>query len=281
MTQRIPEQLVQGIRTQDGAGVNLVRVLGHTTTKTFDPILMLDSFDSKNPADYIAGFPLHPHRGIETVSYLCHGTMMHRDTLGHQATISDGGVQWMCAGSGIEHEERIPASDWMLGVQLWLNLPSNEKMCPPSYTGIESADIPEIPCGDGIVRVLAGTFGDTTGHLGAHLPLDYYDIVLPADGTATLNVKPGTSAMAFTLLGNSAIAGEPIREKTAVKLGDGDELTVENLGHGEAHILYMASRALHEPIAWGGPIVMNTSKELNQAFDDLDAGTFIKADIAY
>lgn len=281
MAQRIPEQRVQGVRTQDGAGVNLVRVLGHDTTSIFDPILMLDSFDSKNPADYIAGFPLHPHRGIETVSYLCHGTMVHRDTLGHQATISDGGVQWMCAGSGIEHEERIPASDWMLGVQLWLNLPASEKMCPPSYTGIEGADIPEAPCGDGVVRVLAGAFENTTGHQGAHLPLDYYDIVLPAGGSAALHVKPGTSAMAFTLLGDASIAGEPIREKTAVKLSDGDELTVENLGHEEAHVLYMASRALREPIAWGGPIVMNTPEELNRAFEELDAGTFITSDITY
>ena len=170
MTQRIPEQLVQGIRTQDGAGVNLVRVLGHTTTKTFDPILMLDSFDSKNPADYIAGFPLHPHRGIETVSYLC---ARHHDAPRYPGP-SGNHLRWRCPvdvrGFGHRTRGRIPATNWMLGVQLWLNLPSNEKMCPPSYTGIESADIPEIPCGDGIVRVLAGTFGDTTGHLGAHLP---------------------------------------------------------------------------------------------------------------
>ena len=272
---------VQGFKTQDGAGVHLVRVLSHDTVKDFDPILMLDSFDSHNPSDYIAGFPLHPHRGIETISYLCRGTMVHHDSAGGQATITDGGVQWMCAGSGIMHEEAIPAVDWLLGVQLWLNMPANEKMCPPAYHGIDAASIPEVAFDGATVRVLAGRFQDVQGHLGDHLPLDYYDIVLPAHTKATLPVAAGTSALAFTLLGTVSIAGDPIREKTAVKLEDGDEFVVENAGSSQAHVLYIASRALGEPVAWGGPIVMNTDAELRCAFDELEAGTFIKEGIDY
>src|SRR5699024_2133580 len=131
---------VTGFRTQDGAGVKLVRVLGNATVEEFDPILMLDSFDSTNPDDYTAGFPLHPHRGIETISYLYRGQMVHKDTLGNEASIGDGEVQWMNAGSGIQHEEQIPESDRVLGVQLWLNLPQSQKMSQPSYHSIHNKD---------------------------------------------------------------------------------------------------------------------------------------------
>ena len=132
---------VAGFRTQDGAGVNLVRVLGNKTVQDYDPILMLDSFDSENPDDYTAGFPMHPHRGIETISYLYRGQMTHRDSLGNEDTIRDGEVQWMTAGSGILHEEKLPASDKLLGVQLWLNLPAKDKMVPPTYHSIKKSEI--------------------------------------------------------------------------------------------------------------------------------------------
>ena len=131
--ERKVEQQVRGFRTQDGAGVNLVRVLGKGTVSEYDPILMLDSFDSTNPDDYTAGFPMHPHRGIETISYVYHGYMTHKDSLGNEDTIGDGEVQWMTAGSGILHEEKLPASERLLGVQLWLNLPAKDKMVPPAY----------------------------------------------------------------------------------------------------------------------------------------------------
>lgn len=281
MKSRIPRQTVQGVKAQDGAGVQLVRVLGHDTTSAFDPFLMLDSFDSVDPREYTAGFPLHPHRGIETISYLCRGAMRHRDSLGNEATITDGGVQWMCAGSGIEHEEQIPAAERLLGVQLWLNMPAAEKMSAPGYHGIEASSIPEVPCGAATVRVLAGSFSGHRGHRGDHLPLDYYDVVLPPRASAEIPVEQGADAMAFTLLGDVSIAGTPIAEKTAVKLGDGDVLSVRNEGEGEAHVLYMASRALGEPIAWGGPIVMNTRSELEQAYRDLREGTFIRDEITY
>ena len=271
---------IRGFRTKDGAGVNLVRVLGNQTTKEFDPILMLDSFDSINPADYTAGFPTHPHRGIETISYVSKGKMVHRDSLGNEDGISDGEVQWMNSGSGIMHEEMVPAADRLLGVQLWLNLPSKDKMSKPSYNSIKNSDIKEISIDNGKIRLLAGKYGDLQGYKGEHLPLDYYDIHLNANGQITLNMKQDDSVMIFTLLGDIYINGEHIEEKTAVKLTEGDTVTIKN-GDKNAQILYISSRALNEPIAWAGPIVMNTQEELQTAFSELRNNTFIKEKIKY
>ncbi len=266
---------VQGYRTQDGAGVSLVRVLGNTTVEDFDPILMLDSFDSTNPADYIAGFPMHPHRGIETVSYLYKGNMVHKDTLGNEDAITDGEVQWMNSGSGILHEERLPASDRMLGVQLWLNLPASEKMSKPTYRAVRSGEIEEIPLEGGYLRLLAGTYEGHQGHTGEHLPLDYYDVHLHEGASLVIPTAEDDSLMAFTLLGEAWIAGEKTEEKTAVKLSSGDALELKG-AEGGSQILVMRSRALAEPVAWAGPIVMNTREELSDAFRELEEGTFIK-----
>ena len=271
---------VQGFRAVDGAGVNLVRVLGHETAKDFDPILMLDSFDSTNPDDYTAGFPMHPHRGIETVSYLYRGKMVHSDTLGNVDSISDGEVQWMCSGSGILHEEKVPASERLLGVQLWLNLPAKDKMCNPSYRSIGTSEIQDIEIEGGTLRLLAGSYKDHAGHQGDHVPFDYYDVHLHAGAQLVIDTQSDDSVMAFTLLGDAIIAGEQVAEKTAVKLGDGDTLTLKG-AEGGSQILVMKARALNEPIAWAGPIVMNTQEELSEAFDELDRGTFIRDDLDF
>lgn len=289
---RTIESTVRGYRTQDGAGVSLVRVLGNTTAETFDPILMLDSFDSTNPADWRAGFPMHPHRGIETVSYLVRGAMRHRDSLGNSAQVGDGEVQWMCAGSGIVHEEMIPATTRLLGVQLWLNLPAADKLCRPSYTSVLRDQIPEVRLPGATVRVLAGSFGETRGHQGSHLPLDYYDVVLDPGTEVSIPTVADRSVMAFTLLGDAVIAGMPVAEKTAVRLSAGDVVTVAAPAAPaapaasvapveQAHVLVMSAPALGEPIAWGGPIVMNTRSELQRAFDELDRGTFLHDGVAY
>ncbi|MDN5308427.1 MAG: quercetin 2,3-dioxygenase, partial [Eubacteriaceae bacterium] len=156
---------INGFRTQDGAGVNLVRVLGHDTVSDYDPILMLDSFDSTNPDDYTAGFPMHPHRGIETISYVFRGKMTHRDSLGNEDTISDGEVQWMTAGSGILHEEKLPASERLLGVQLWLNLAASDKWVPPAYRSVKNSEIEEIEIENGKLRLLAGQYETHQGYL--------------------------------------------------------------------------------------------------------------------
>lgn len=273
-------QLVRGYRTTDGAGVSLVRVLGNQTVYRYDPILMLDSFDSTNPDDYIAGFPMHPHRGIETISYVYHGHMTHKDSLGNEDTISDGEVQWMTAGSGIMHEEKLPAATRLLGVQLWLNLPAKDKMAPPAYHSIKNKDITEINFNWGKLRLLAGGFEGKKGYISKYLPLDYYDLHINPNQSVIINTESDRSVMLFTLLGDAYIGGELVKEKTAVKLTSGDQVEIKATDD-KAQVLFISSKRLDEPVAWGGPIVMNTREELNQAFDDLRRGTFLRDKIAY
>jgi len=274
------KQRVRGFRTQDGAGVNLVRVLGSGTVQEYDPILMLDSFDSINPADYVAGFPMHPHRGIETISYVFRGKMTHRDSLGNEDTITDGEVQWMTAGSGILHEEKLPPSERLLGVQLWLNLPAKDKMCPPTYQSIKRDEIPEIKIQNALVRLLAGTFEGKQGFISKYLPLEYYDIHLEAEGSLILKTPQDRSVMIFTLLGDAFVGGELVNEKTAAKLTGGEFVEIKATDR-KAQVLFVSSRSLSEPVVWGGPIVMNTREELNKAFDDLRKGTFLQDHIHY
>lgn len=269
-------KMVKGFRTRDGAGVSLVRVLGRDTVEDFDPILMLDSFDSTNPDDYTKGFPMHPHRGIETISYLYKGKMVHKDTLGNEDAITSGEVQWMNSGSGIEHEERIPEADRLLGVQLWLNLPKSDKMSQPSYHRVTNDEIKEIDIDGGKIRLLAGKYKDETGHMGEHLPFNYYDIHLDKGKTFEMTMAMDESIMLFTLVGEIEVAGEKVDEKTAVKLSEGDCLKITSLSDG-AQILYMSSKKLGEPVAWAGPIVMNTPREIQEAYIDLRNDTFIKS----
>ncbi len=279
MERKISQQ-VRGYRTQDGAGVNLVRVLGNRTVQEYDPILMLDSFDSTNPDDYTAGFPMHPHRGIETISYVYRGFMTHKDSLGNEDTIGDGEVQWMTAGSGILHEEKLPVAERLLGVQLWLNLPAKDKMVPPAYHSIKNSEIEEIELESGKLRLLAGEFEGRKGYISQYLPLDYYDIHLDAHASVVVNTDSERSVMVFTLLGDAYIGGELIKEKTAVKLTSGDHIKIK-AADNNVQVLFMSSTPLAEPVVWGGPIVMNTKEELNKAFDDIKKGTFLQDKISY
>jgi len=254
--------------------------LGNKTVEEYDPILMLDSFDSTNPDDYTAGFPMHPHRGIETISYVYRGSMTHKDSLGNEDTICDGEVQWMTAGSGIMHEEKLPAAERLLGVQLWLNLPAKDKFAPPAYHSIKSSDIEEIYFEWGMLRLLAGEFEGKKGYMSKYLPLDYYDIHLNPKESVIMNTENERSVMVFTLLGDAYIGGEPVKEKTAVKLSFGDRVEIKATDE-KAQVLFISSKRLDEPVVWGGPIVMNTKEELNNAFDDLKKGTFLRDKIAY
>lgn len=271
---------IAGFRTQDGAGVNLVRVLGNKTVQDYDPILMLDSFDSENPDDYTAGFPMHPHRGIETISYLSRGQMTHRDSLGNEDTIRDGEVQWMTAGSGILHEEKLPASDKLLGVQLWLNLPAKDKMVPPTYHSIKKSEIEDIELENGKLRLLVGEFEGRKGYESKYLPLDYYDIQLNPNGSVSIKTKRERSIMLFTLFGDAYIGGVLVNEKRAVKLSSGDYVEIKATNE-KSQVLFISSLELNEPLVWGGPIVMNTKEELMKAFDDLKTGNFLQNKIAY
>ncbi len=272
---------VTGTRTTDGAGVSLVRVLGNQTAEMYDPFLMLDAFDSADPADYTAGFPMHPHRGIETVTFLSRGKIVHRDHLGTEAAIRDGEAQWLTAGSGAFHEEMPQPAERMLGVQLWLNLPAKDKMqAPPFYHGILREEIQEFPLEHGKLRLIAGNYGSASGIQGRYLPLDYYDIFLDPRGSVTLDLSEGRSAMVFTLEGDAMVSGTHVAAKTAAKLGEGDQVTVAALDE-PIEILFMSSVRLEEPVAWYGPIVMNTTDEMITAVDEINAGTFVKQEAGY
>ncbi|NLW19873.1 MAG: pirin family protein [Clostridiales bacterium] len=272
------DQVVTGNRAIDGAGVNLVRVLGRQTTQAFDPFLMLDAFDSTNPDDYIKGFPWHPHRGIETVTYLVSGHIEHGDSLGNKGDILDGSCQWMTAGSGIMHQEMPLASPRMLGLQLWLNLPRKDKMTPPKYNDIKASDIPEVREQGSVVRVISGQYKDTQGFMeGEHVKMTMLDITLQP-GVAFAMPTPMHATVFVYLFAGAGIfglTGRELEEKRAVLFTKGDEVGFTAGSQGLHAVLCMA-KPLSEPIAWGGPIVMNTREELMNAFEELDRGTFIK-----
>ena len=265
----------QGFRTKDGAGVSLVRVLSRNTTKEYDPILMLDSFDSVDPEDYIKGFPMHPHRGIETITYLREGTMTHKDSMGNEDTITDNEVQWMTAGSGIMHEEMPKPSKRMLGVQLWLNLLSKDKMVRPHYQSLRGDDLKIVEEDCAKIKVISGEYKGTKGYAPKYLPLDFYEIEIKRNEEFTIDTKDDQQVILFTLIGDIEVEGDVVSEKTAVTTTDGDKLTIKAKDE-DVIVLFLQSIPTNEPIAWAGPIVMNTNEDLRQASLDLRNGTFIK-----
>ena len=267
---------VRGMRATDGAGVRLTRVLSQGETKAYDPFLMLDSFDSENPEDYLAGFPMHPHRGIETITYLIEGRIEHEDSLGNKDAILAGESQWMCAGSGILHQEMPKASPRMLGFQLWLNLPAAEKMCEPTYLSITQAMIPVVEQGGAKVHVISGAYGDAHGVTPGHIQASVMDVELAPGAQISLPACTGDTCFLFTIQGDALIAGQTVPEKTAALLGEGDVAHVAAPADAPARVIFYGGRPLQEPIAWGGPIVMNTQEELRFAFEELRRGTFIK-----
>ena len=273
-------QVIKGRETSDGAGVNLIRYIASPELDMFDPFLLLDAFRSDNPDDYIAGFPPHPHRGFETVTYLLDGTMRHKDSAGHEGVIRAGGVQWMTAGSGIEHSEMPEQEKGLLyGFQLWVNLPAAQKMATPRYQEFEPEEIPLERRSDGVeVKVIAGT--TTEGTSGAvtdiaAAPL-YLDITIPAETTFYELIPQGHSAFIYVIKGPLYIHGE--NKTTAVTtdsmalLDSGERLEVSS--DDAARFLLIAGRPFNEPVARYGPFVMNTEEEIQQAFTDYRAGHF-------
>lgn len=265
----------QGFRTKDGAGVSLVRVLSRNTTKEYDPILMLDSFDSTDPDDYIKGFPMHTHRGIETITYLREGTMTHKDSMGNEDTITDNEVQWMTAGSGIMHEEMPKPSKRMLGVQLWLNLLAKDKMVRPHYQSLRGDDLKIVEEDFAKIKVISGEYKGTKGYAPKYLPLDFYEIEIKKNEEFTIDTKDDQQVILFTLIGDIEVECDVVSEKTAVTTTDGDKLTIKAKDE-DVIVLFLQSIPTNEPIAWAGPIVMNTNEDLRQASLDLRNGTFIK-----
>jgi len=276
MKRREIAKTVRGQRATDGAGVRLVRVLGRADTEDFDPFLMLDSFDSTDPSDYTAGFPMHPHRGIETITYLILGKIEHEDSLGNQGTIDAGESQWMTAGSGILHQEMPKQSDRMLGFQLWLNLPRTEKMTDPAYLSITEKMIPRVTKGKAELRVLSGQFEGASGVTPRHIHATIYDVTLPKGEEIEIPTKHDETVFIFLIEGDGVVSGQPVLSKTAVLFGEGDFLAVSAQPDSDLRFIFFSASALREPIAWGGPIVMNTREELAHAFDELHRGEFIK-----
>lgn len=277
MQPRKIKKVLTGRPATDGAGVRLVRVVGFHDTKDFDPFLMLDAFDSTNPDDYTRGFPFHPHRGIETVTYLIEGEIEHSDSLGNSGTIASGDCQWMTAGSGIIHREMPRPAKRMLGVQLWLNLPAKDKMTMPSYRDIRHESIPVIETDASIVRVVSGSYGDVSGPWnGEYVRMTSLDVeVLPGQ---TWNMPTDADATLFVyIVRGSADFGEgsPIGEKHAVLFHPGESVSVQ-AGETGIRFLLFSALPLRESIAWGGPVVMNTQEELERAFIEMDEETFVK-----
>ena len=270
--------IVRGQPASDGAGVKLTRVVGTAALSQIDPILMLDAFGSDDPDAYIAGFPSHPHRGFETVTYMLAGRMRHRDNHGNEGLLGPGGVQWMTAGRGIVHSEMPEQeSGLMSGFQLWLNLPAAEKMTEPRYRDIPADEIPVVETDGATVKVIAGRFGEARGPVAptATDPL-FLDVRLPAGGALTIPVPSDHAGFVYVYEGELTVGegagAKAVAEKQAAVLGDGDVVRLKT-GSGARAVLITA-RPLREPVARYGPFVMNTPQEIQQAFADYQAGRF-------
>jgi quercetin 2,3-dioxygenase len=277
ITPRQVERLVQGQATSDGAGVKLRRVLTQDLQRRLDPFLMLDAFGTDNPGDYIGGFPDHPHRGFETVTYMLQGRMRHKDSAGNEGLLAPGGVQWMTAGRGVIHSEMPEQQDGaMEGFQLWLNLPARDKMCTPWYRDITSAEVPQWQ-GPGVtVRVIAGSSQGVAGAVQREgtEPL-YLDVHLDADARFEQPLPAGHNALVYVYRGDMVLVGGTAvrRQRMAILTNDpaSDGVAVV-AGPAGARLILIAGRPLGEPIAQHGPFVMNTRDELVQAVDDFNAG---------
>lgn len=286
--------------TIEGAGVKLHRAFGFHKPSELDPFLLFDDFRNEDPRDFQSGFPWHPHRGIETITYVLSGSVDHADSLGNTGTLGAGDVQWMTAGSGILHQEmpQGSASGQMHGFQLWANLPRDLKMTDPRYQDVNASEIPEITDDDGThVRVVVGSFWGRTGPVdGIAADPQYLDIYVPPGVKKTLPVDTYRRAFAYVFEGSAAFAdasaptgvllekevrGEELNirdmsgDRTLIRFGTGDEITVQ-AGETGVRFLLISGAPIQEPVAWHGPIVMNTTQELEQAFSDLRNGTFIK-----
>lgn len=274
---RSVERLVTGQATSDGAGVKLTRVLTQPLQRRLDPFLMLDAFGSDRADDYIAGFPDHPHRGFETVTYMIAGRMRHRDSAGHEGLLENGGVQWMTAGRGVIHSE-IPQQEegLMEGFQLWLNLPARDKLCAPWYRDFTADELPRFVTEEGVeVTVIAGESHGVTGAVTREstAPL-YLDLQLPAGASFTQALPAGHNAFVYVYRGELTLGDTPVPpRRMAILVNDADSDGVRMVAGADTRALLIAGRPLNEPIAQYGPFVMNTEQEIYQAVADYRAGT--------
>jgi redox-sensitive bicupin YhaK (pirin superfamily) len=264
----------------EGAGVRLHRVFGHSEAPELDPFLMLDDFRSDTPAHYIKGFPWHPHRGIETITYVLKGDVEHGDSLGNRGVISSGDVQWMTAGSGIIHQEMPKGNDngAMYGFQLWANLPASQKMMPPRYRGITADQIPEVTLENGTrIKVIAGSVNTVRGPMDdIVIDPEFFDCTVPAGKSfAHETADHAYTAFIYVIEGSGETSGKSVGNGTLVLYEEGKQLSVTAFEE-PLRFLLLTGKPLNEPVAWRGPIVMNTNAELDTAFREYREGTFIK-----
>jgi redox-sensitive bicupin YhaK (pirin superfamily) len=295
-TLRKTHQVWKSEPTLEGAGVHLHRAFGYRQLPNLDPFLLLDDFHSNNPEDYLKGFPWHPHRGIETITYVLHGNVEHRDSLGNRGLISSGDVQWMTAGSGIIHQE-MPKGDktgLLWGFQLWANLPASHKMMIPRYQDVKSDAIPEVVLDEGIrIRVISGSFREARGPVhNVVIDPEFLDVTVPPRAVFLHKVGRGRTVFAYVVKGEGSFDREPagteqsgpspgsasgsfLGAETLVTYEDGEDIRIA-AGNGPVRFLLVSGDPLKEPVAWRGPIVMNTREELRIAFEEYERGTFIR-----
>ncbi|MCP1715870.1 redox-sensitive bicupin YhaK (pirin superfamily) [Methanocalculus alkaliphilus] len=277
------EEVFIARETMEGAGVRLHRAFGHAQIPRFDPFLMFDDFRGDDPGDYLAGFPWHPHRGIETVTYMLEGRVEHGDSMGHAGSVPAGGIQWMTAGSGIIHQEMPkPVNGRMGGFQLWVNLPRSHKMMKPRYQEILATEIPLVTLpGGAAVRVICGTVGGVAGPVRDLMAdPEYLDVTLEPGAAFSHQVAPGYMAGAYVFAGSGRFdpqRGEEHGNRRMILFGSAGDRVDVAAGDAGVRFLFFSGRPLREPIAWGGPIVMNTDAELRQAFAEYRDGTFIRS----
>jgi quercetin 2,3-dioxygenase len=276
-SERRVERSVRGMKTSDGAGVKLTRAIGTPLLRSLDPFLMLDEFHSDEPNDYLAGFPDHPHRGFETVTYMVEGRFRHKDNKGHEGLLETGGAQWMTAGRGIVHSEMPEQKEGTVrGFQLWLNLPAKEKMREPEYRDLQAEDIPVVRLPNGaVLKVLAGRVGDVEGPIGGRVtePI-YVDVTLPLDASVSIPIPRGHAVFVYPFEGDVVVGdGKTLVRGELGVLGDGDSVRVVARDAG-ARALVIAGKPLKEPVVQYGPFVMNTTNEIAEAIRDFEAGKF-------
>lgn len=269
-------QMTEGQEVSDGAGVRMTRMIGTPKLRTLDPFLMLDFFSSDAASDYAAGFPNHPHRGFETVTYMLAGRMRHKDNHGHEGVIEPGGIQWMTAGRGVIHSEMPEQAEGLMkGFQLWVNLPARLKMTEPAYFEFGDRSLPVEKREGATVKVLAGktSLGTVSPVADTHVDARYFDVTL-APGASFSEPAPADATAAIVLFeGSVTIAGRSLTSPSVAVLGEGDMIEV-TAGTGGARFLFLSGRPLNEPVAWAGPFVMNNDTQLRQAFADYQAGRF-------
>lgn len=268
---RAVTQVFDAQPTRDGAGVSISRALGRRALNMLDPFLLLDSFQTDKPEDYLAGFPDHPHRGFETVTYMINGAMEHRDSVGNHGRLGPGAAQWMTAGRGIVHSEMPKQeSGLMWGFQLWVNLPASRKMIAPRYQDIPPAQIPELELEHGKLRVVAGTANGKTGPVsGIDVEPTFLDIALRPGGKQSVTLPTAHTSFLFVSTGAMKVGGREVRQGQLAVLSPGESVTLEGL---DGRALLLAGKPINEPVARYGPFVMNTEAELRQAFEDYRSG---------